>query len=168
MHCSAVVMHSFSRKSIVSAAAAAADGHAGGDTNGWKHDNLECQPLNSTIACSPVACSPVVCSPVACSPLACSPIACSPIACSPVACSPVACSPVACSPVAFSSIAGLHVHQLSVCMMVACCTGSGQPLSESELSPTSSFESVVLGRQSAVISLASCVHFRAEVLTLLL
>ena len=65
----------------------------------WKHDNLECRPLNSTIACSPVACSPVVCSPVACSPLACSPTGCSPIVCSTVACSPVACSSVACCPV---------------------------------------------------------------------
>ena len=42
LHCSAVVMCSFSRKGIVSAAAAAADGHAGGDTNGWEHDNLDC------------------------------------------------------------------------------------------------------------------------------
>ena len=71
LHCSAVVMHSFSRKSIVSAAAAAADGHAGGDTNGWKHDNLECRPLNSTIACSPVACSSLICSPLVCSPFPC-------------------------------------------------------------------------------------------------
>ena len=35
-------MCSFPRKSRVSAAAAAADGHAGGDTNGWKHDSLDC------------------------------------------------------------------------------------------------------------------------------
>ena len=83
MHCSAVVVHSLSRKSNVSAAAVAADEllllqllllDAGGDTNGWKHDNLECRPLNSPIACSPVACSPVACSPVACLPVVCSPL----------------------------------------------------------------------------------------------
>ena len=77
-------MRSLSRKGDVSAAAAAADGHAGGDANGWNPNNMECQPLNSTIACSPVACSPVACSPVACSAVACSPVARSPVACSPL------------------------------------------------------------------------------------
>ena len=42
LHCTAVVMCSFPRKSRVSAAAATADGHAGGNTNGWKHDSLDC------------------------------------------------------------------------------------------------------------------------------
>ena len=62
----------FTFEGAVSAAAAAADGHAGGDANGWNPNNMECQPLNSTIACSPVACSPVACSKVACAALACS------------------------------------------------------------------------------------------------
>ena len=77
-------MRSLSRKVDVSAAAAAADGYAGGDDNGWKHDNLECRPSNSTIACSPVACSPVAYAPVAYSAVACSPVARSPVACSPL------------------------------------------------------------------------------------
>ena len=42
-------MHLLSRKAAVSAAAAAADGHAGGDGNGWKHDSLKCRPSDSTI-----------------------------------------------------------------------------------------------------------------------
>ena len=155
MHCAAVVMCSFLRKSRVSAAAAAADGHAG-----WKHDSLDC-PFTG---CLFTRCLFTGCLRTACLFTDCLFTDCLFAGCLFPRCLFTGCL----FPDCLFIDSRVHVPQLSVCMMVACCTGSGQPMSESELSPTSSFESVVLGRRSAVISLASCVHFREKVLTLLL